>query len=565
MSMKKMIIAALLSSSFVYGHAQHFDAGKKMYYSQRYLSANNEFQQEIVANPNDGRAYFWQILSLSELNQMADAKKIIAKIPQTVAGNPYINIARGFIALSDKDSIGAKKYFIDAIGNERRKDPAIQLAVAIANVESNNGDNLYAVNLLEEASKKDKKDAELFITEGDAYRKLLDGSKAFASYNNAIEVDKSNPVAYYRLGKIFQTQNNRDLFLSYFNKAVEYDPKYAPAYYQLFYSFYKLSAEKAKSYLDLFIANSDNSTQNDYLKVDMYYLLKNYADAVKTGNQIVNAEGNKTEARVYKLLAYCYDEQNNLPDAETQLKKYFSFDTDTAHYAAQDFDLMGKILENKNQMDEAALWYQKAFARENDKTKQLNYATKLSAFYKKQRDFVNQSLWLKELYKLKTNPNNVDLFNLGVAEYSAKQYKVADSVFAIYQNKYPEQPFGYYWRAKSNAAIDTAMETGIAVPHYENLITVASKELTNATYKKWVIQAYGYIAAFKANKDKQYDSALVCYNKILSIDSTNADALRYKDILEKMIQNNHPDSSNNSEVDENKTMEEKKDDKKGNN
>jgi tetratricopeptide (TPR) repeat protein len=143
--------------------------------------------------------------------------------------------------------------------------------------------------------------------------------------------------------------------------------------------------------------------------------------------------------------------------------------------------------------------------------------------------------------------SNVDIFNWGVANYNAQNYQAADSVFGIYATKYPGQSFGYYWRARSNAAMDTAMETGIAVPFYEELIKVASKDTANANNRKWLIQAYSYVAAFKVNKEKMYTDALAYYDKILQLDPGNDDAEKYKGILEKMIESksaaDHPQNN----------------------
>ena len=537
--MKTMILSTVLLFSFILSDAQNVEAGKKMFNYQKYASANIVLQQAIKNNQNDAQAYLWQVFVLNELNSMQEAKKLIAKVPAGIQNNPYIKIAKGFIALYDKDSAAAKVYFNEAINDDRKREPAQHIAVAIANVESANGDNLFAINLLEDAIKKEKKDADIYIIEGDAYRKLLDASNAFTAYNNALDIDKNNALANYKLGKLFQSQENKDMYLMYYNKAIAIDPQFAPAYYQLFYIFYSYSPKIAKEYLDLYMANSDKSISNDYLKVDMLYLLKNYTEAIKIANQIAQTDADKTKPRIYKLLAYCYDAQNDSLKTEIQLKKYFSADKDTADYAAADYYLMGKVLEKKGQINDAINWYQKAFSNENSEAIEINDAAKLSSLYQKQKDYPNQAYWAEKYYNLKPDANNVDLFNWGIAAYNAKQYMAADSVFALYQNKFPDQAFGYYWRARTNEAMDTAMESGIAIPHYEHLIEVASKELNNALYKKWVIEAYGYIAAFEANTNKHYDTALTYYDRILTLDSTNEDALKYKEVLEKMIKNQH--------------------------
>jgi tetratricopeptide (TPR) repeat protein len=196
----------------------------------------------------------------------------------------------------------------------------------------------------------------------------------------------------------------------------------------------------------------------------------------------------------------------------------------------------GQDSGSAGQVSDSAAWYQKAFMEEKDTVKQLAYAVKLAALYQKEKDYSHLGYWQGKAYHLNPNATNVDLFNWGVALFNAKEYQGADSVFAIYQSKYPDQAFGYYWRARSNAAIDTAMETGIAIPHYENLVKVASKDTANATNKRWLIQAYGYLAAFKANKYKQYAEAIAYYNKLLELDPSNAAALKYKEMLEKKVQ-----------------------------
>jgi hypothetical protein len=96
-------------------------------------------------------------------------------------------------------------------------------------------------------------------------------------------------------------------------------------------------------------------------------------------------------------------------------------------------------------------------------------------------------------------------FLTGVLPITMRRITRQRIVFLVFtQLNIPEQSFGYYWRARSNAAMDTAMETGIAVPFYEELIKVASKDTANANNRKWLIQAYSYVAAFKVNKEKMY-------------------------------------------------------------
>jgi tetratricopeptide (TPR) repeat protein len=102
--------------------------------------------------------------------------------------------------------------------------------------------------------------------------------------------------------------------------------------------------------------------------------------------------------------------------------------------------------------------------------------------------------------------------------------------------KYPEQTFGYYCRARSSAGIDTAMTAGLAVPHYTRLVEMLEKDTTaNATNKKWLIEAYVYLAAYKTNTQKDYAAALGYFEKVLALDPDNADVKKYIAILKKNL------------------------------
>jgi tetratricopeptide (TPR) repeat protein len=127
----------------------------------------------------------------------------------------------------------------------------------------------------------------------------------------------------------------------------------------------------------------------------------------------------------------------------------------------------------------------------------------------------------------------VDLFNWGISYYKARNYMGANTVFALYANKYPYNKFGHYWCARTAAAIDSSMEKGLAVPHYLKVVELTENDTSNNLNKRYLIEAYGYIAAYKANAEKDYESSIDYFNKLLELDPNNADATRYVEILKK--------------------------------
>ena len=125
--------------------------------------------------------------------------------------------------------------------------------------------------------------------------------------------------------------------------------------------------------------------------------------------------------------------------------------------------------------DSAAQFYARASFIEKDSLKRFEYYKTIAGLYKKIKDYKDQADWLGKYYKSNAGATNTDLFNWGIASYLSGEYKNADSIFSSYANKYPEQTYGYYWAARSDAAIDTAMESGMAIPDYEKVIELTIK------------------------------------------------------------------------------------------
>lgn len=516
------------------GYSQSLQEGIKLYHYERYTSAEQLLQQSVKSNPNDINGWYWLARACQANNEPAKALVVFSEIPIAIQAEPLFKVIKGRIDLQKGDTVLAIADFNDALGTTRKKDPAIRLAIAEANIDLDKGNLHYALNILDEAAKRDGKNAEIYMAKGDAFRKLYNGSESFRNYQQASEINKPDPVIYYKIGKIYQTQNNPDIFTEYYTKAINADPEFGQVYYQLYYYYYFKDVNKAFDNLQKFISHSDADPRNTYLLADMYYISKKYNESIAEAQKILAKESGKSTTRLYKLLAYNYDALNNSQAAEQNLKKFFEIASDTT-YAPEDFELMAKLAEQNKQNDEAAVWYEKAFTIQKDTAKKAANVRKLIAYHKSLKQYQKQGYWFEQLSSLKVPMNNVDIFGWGVADYNAKNYLKADSIFGIYETKHPDQTFGYYWRARSNAAIDTAMETGIAIPHYEALIKVAEKDTLNANNRKWLIQAYGYIAAFKVNKEKMYTDALTYYDKILQLDPANSDAEKYKGILEKMI------------------------------
>ncbi|HVS97303.1 MAG TPA: tetratricopeptide repeat protein [Puia sp.] len=534
--MKRLLFTALTIFLMGGSKAQSLAGAQKMLDYGRYDGAAHQLHVLLQTDPANTEA--WWLLSQVYVHQrrLPALRDTLRYLPAAVTGQPMALCARGllFLALHQKDS--ARTRFDQALAETKQKDPHVLLAVATADETdpADTTDARHAIDLLNKAIRRDKHNPRLYIALGDAWRRLLDGGSAYKAYSDALAQDSRSVDAMFRLGKIFVSQNNPDMYLKYFNEAVAADSTYAPAWYELYYHYYFRDVYMAKRCLDHYIAASDPSLENDYLLTDLLYASRQYTAAINHAQQLIARQGSVTEPRLYKLIAYSYKELHDSITALDYMKRYFGAQTDTG-FVEKDYETMGEIYSMLGRPDSAAVYYVKAGTMEKDSIQRIAFAKKLADLYKDQKDYSSQAMWLGKYYMGNTRATNLDLFNWGLAHYMAKEYPRADSVFGLYETKYPDQDFGFYWRARCDAAIDTAMTSGMAVPQYTKLIEIDEKDTASKLNRKHLIEAYGYIAAYKANTEKDYSGSIGYFEKLLTLDPGNKDAERYVAILKKNL------------------------------
>jgi tetratricopeptide (TPR) repeat protein len=217
------------------------------------------------------------------------------------------------------------------------------------------------------------------------------------------------------------------------------------------------------------------------------------------------------------------------------MKQYLEKEADS-NIISKDYASLGAFYGAAEANDSLMMhYYTKAIDLEQDSAVLYDYYNKMANLAKGQQDYNAQAAWLGEYYSGNDKANNLDLFNWGLAHYRAGNYQSSDSVFGVYINKYPEQGFGYYWQAKSKALLDPEMQEGLAVPVYQKLINILQQDTTASTYEKWIVEAYGYLAAYEANTKKDYAAAIAYFKKILEVNPENESAEKYIAVLENSL------------------------------
>lgn len=536
--MKYTVTALALICSASQGIAQQQPDAAQLIYHQRFESARELLHATLKTDPANAGNWYLLTQTFPGPDNSATLRQELAAAPEAVQAAPMYKVAYGALLMKENKTDSANALFNQVIEATKEKDVNVLSAVANTHLDAKNGDPAYALLVLDKAMKREKKDASLSALQGDAYRRLGDGTAAYKAYTQALEKDKNYAAALYQLGKIFVAQKNDQLYVNYFEQAIAADSAYAPAYYELYYHYYYRDLPEAMSYFLKYQRHSDPSDENEYQLTDLLYLSKNYEPAIEKAKTLLAASPNN--ARLYKLLAYSYLGNSDTATAMETMKQYFAKGHDS-NYVAKDFETMAELYSTQAGLEDSAMaYYEKAAERQDDIIAAYAYYKKLTDLSKKLKNYSLEAKYSGRYYTGNDQATNLDLFNWGLAHFRAEEYIQADTVFGSYIAKYPEQAFGYYWRARANSMHDSTMEAGTAIPHYHNLIAILEKDTTNATNRKWLVEAYGYVAAYETNKEKDFPEAIVFLQKILAIDPNNKDAQRYISVLEKNVGTKQP-------------------------
>lgn len=529
-----LTITALLFTS-VSAVAQDVDDIVQLIDNERYESAEKTIESVIREKGPEPSLNYLMVKTYLEQDKEEDAREFVEENKLAdLAADPLSRISYARYQLRQGNKESALSVINEILaGRKNKKNVQLLLAIADAMINEENGDKNFAIELLAAAEKYDKKNPEVDLLQGVAHRKLKDASSAYLSYSEALKKDPVNVKAHYLLGKIFSDQKNPEVYLEHYLKAYAIDSTYAPVLEALYEHYYFRDVKLARKYLGKFIAASDYSLQNDYRLTDLFYLTGEYRAAINSSLSILDKVKDSVQPRLFKLIAYSYAAIGDSVKATLYLNDYFNKAVQES-LIAKDFAfraaLSDRVPGNEN---ETISYYIKAAEMDSVAANRAIYAAQLARLYKKGAAYKEQSYWLGKVYRWKENPSNIDLFNWGLATYNAQDYTGADSIFTVYTTIYPDNIYGYYWRATVNAAVDTAMQLGLAIPHYKKLTEIG--EADTKTNKAMLLKAYSYLAVFEANNTRNYPLALAWFEKYRALEPGNADINKYIETLEKWI------------------------------
>ena len=522
--------------------AQSIDDGKKFLNYERFESAASVFNKLLAADSNNLQAAYWLGQTYLQNLDNTDTSAAKALYQKTLQANPesaLMMVGVGQIELMEGKTNDARNRFETAINlTKKRYLDEILLAVGRANIDPKAGDAVYAIDKLKQAAERSKKNPEIQIALGDAYRKLIDGANATVSYQNALSLDPKNARANFMIGRIYETQGYGQelIYMRYYNAAIAADPAFAPVYYWLYSYYYQRDVNKAREYLNKYVAVADKDSKNCYAEASLLYVSKLYTEAISKADACIAGVGtSKPFPNLYGLKAYSYDKLGDSLNAKKYFEEFFA-KVNPEKIGPNDYATYAKVLlEFPGNDSLIASYVDKAIELDTVPANKLIYVKDIAKSLYDEGKFKEAGDWYGRVLRLNPDYGKVDLYYAGYSDFRGGSYESADSVFKLYQQKFPEDLLGWYLGGRSKEGIDTTGAEGLAKPNYEKIIALADTIADKVAVKDKLIPAYRYMVAYYYNILKDAETANKYNDLILVVDPADATALQTKEAFSTVL------------------------------
>jgi len=534
-------LATVLITNFA--TAQSIEEGKKFFYYEKYTSAKEVFEKLVAANPNNTEAAYWLALTLitpDEFKDLPRAKELLRKTLESNSNNALLLVGIGHIELHEGKTQDARQRFETAISLTQGKSIPVLNAIGMANgnYDSKNGDAVYAIEKLKQATTvKGFKDAETYCLLGDAYRKFIDGGNAIAAYQNALAINPKYARAFYRMGKVYQTQGKtqEDIYMKYFNDAIAADPNYIPVYQNLYLLYYQTDVVKSAEYLEKYLTLMGNDEpQACYYRTTIKYAQGLFAESISQAESCIASGGTNPDPRLYGIIAYCKDKINDSAGSKSAFEKFFQLQK-PEKIGPTDYITYSKILLRFPGNEELAGTYvDKAVTLDSTEYGKLALLRPIASAYEAQKNYSAAAGWYKKILDVKKNPTKTDIFNTANNFSRGGNFQAAIDNWNIYTSKFPTETYGFYMTAVTQAKIDTAMIMGLAIPSYQKVIELGEAQwgTDSVKVKSHLLNSYKYFIMYSNNVLKDKKAASGYCDKYLAKEPTDEEVAGFKKMFD---------------------------------
>lgn len=452
--------------------------GIKLLHYEKNKSAKEVLQKHYDANPKDPQAIYWlgqaflagNGIEVSKEDVVA-AKAIYQKGLQEIGSDAWLLVGMGHVELREGGDLNsAKQKFEQAITattetrgkNKGKPNPGILTAIGRANSDGDSkmGDPMYGIDKLKQAGALDLTNPDIFIYMGISYQKLggENGGEAVKSYNEAITRDPKNALAMFRIGKIYQSQNNVELFDLNFDNAKTADPTFPPVYYALYQYYAERDVTRAKGYLDQYVQTADKDSRNELYQADYLFRAGKYDESLAKAKELDAAVGIKAVPRLGVVYAYNYLRKGDSLSSKKYIEEFLTTAPAT-EIQSSDYKLGIEVLSKfPGSENAAAVYIEKALLADTVKKNQIDLINAAADMFGKAKSYQAQLNWMKRGMQIKGSLTEADHYALTSSAYNAKAYAQTIEFAKSYMAAHPDkpQPYSFFKRAVMVNGTDTA-------------------------------------------------------------------------------------------------------------
>ena len=452
--------------------------GIKLLHYEKNKSAKEVLQKNYDANSKDPQAIYWLGQAFQAGNgievskeDVAAAKALYQKGLQELGSDAWLLVGMGHVELREGGDLNsAKQKFEQAITattptkgrNKGKPDAGILTAIGRANADGDSkmGDPMYGIEKLKQAGTLDLTNPDIFIYMGISYQKMggENGGEAVKAYTEAIARDPKSALAIFRIGKIYQSQNNEELFSQYFDNAKTADPAFPPVYYALYQYYAEKDVTRAKVYLDQYVQTADKDSRNELYQADYLFRAGKYDESLAKAKELDAAVGVKAVPRLGVVYAYNYLRKGDSLSSKKYIEEFLAT-APAAEIQASDYKLGVEVLTKFPGNETVASSYiEKALLADTVKANRVAFINAAADMFGKAKSYNAQLSWMKKGMELKGELTEFDHYKLTSSAFAAKAYDQVIEFAKPYMAAHPDkpQPYGFFKRATMAAGTDTA-------------------------------------------------------------------------------------------------------------
>jgi tetratricopeptide (TPR) repeat protein len=518
-------------------------------------TALNFFKEAFDKNPGDGETTFWygqamlaqNYNGISTTESIQNAKDLFQKSLQAKGNDPWLLIGMSHIQSLEGADVNAVKQNLEVAitstlntkGKYKGKpnqDIINAIGYVFAELPISIGDHKYAIDKLKETiSAYDVVNSSLYINLGINYLKLgggENGGDAVTAFQNAINADPKNAYAFYRIGKVYQTQNNKESLDEYFNKAIAADPAIAPVYFSLYTYYAEVSTVIAKTNLDLFLQYADKDPIFEYFSADYLFRSGQFDQSLEKAKAMEAAGSLSIFPGLAVLLAKNYDKKGDTVLARSYIEPYIT-NTTPDKLINTDYEIAVKILSKfSGSQATLAVILEKAIAADTAKVNKLKYYKLGYEMLEKNNMYTDELKWYANYSALRGVKDEVYYYKTTSIAINAKEGAIASTTAKEYIAAFPEKPNGYSMNVRAARLLDTANNLGILFEAVNVQNEFLLKDLTKN--KQALINNYYTLIGYY-NETKSYENAVLMCDKVLEIVPEDPTTLQAKGMFIKNI------------------------------